>query len=116
MGTIKVKALKDGQLVSSVSDDTKWAKKKITYGPIPKGVYLVSEKASITICEGRENCGSGQMVLDSVDEISASRAGDYKRGKLVPTVSGRWANYGAPSGTHFEVQIAWEFVPDEQTA
>jgi hypothetical protein len=115
MSSIKVRAVKDSQLVSSVADDTKWTRKKIVYGPAPRGVHVLTEKASITVYEGREDCGSGRMILDSVDEIRACDA-NYRRGTLIPTVEGRWANYGAPHGTHTDVKIVWAFVADPVAA
>jgi hypothetical protein len=111
MSSIKAKAVKEQQLVSSIQADTKWTRNKITYGSAPRGVRVLTEKASITIREGREDCGSGRMILDSVDPIRACDA-NYQRGTLFPTVEGRWANYGAPHGTHTTITITWEFVPD----
>jgi len=110
----KIQAIKHGRLVASVARDTRWSRNKVAYAPAPKGVSVLTEAATITVAEGRERCGYGPMELAGCDMVRACRDGDYRRGTLVPTVRGQWANYGAPHGTHTEFTISWVFIVDAQ--
>lgn len=90
-----------GEVVSRVFDG------KPTWGSLPDNWLYERTVTPITVIEGPENCGSGKVTIEGGEIVAHHRDNPGNLRTFRATANGRWWNYGAPHGTHVEVEISW---------
>ena len=99
------KTVRDNRVLVRHATDTAWDRDHNEYAPLPCGDhYSIDVIEPLVITEGREDCGSGPMLVSGGLVVAGH---GYSVHRYRAKGRGEWRNYGAPHGTHASVEIEW---------